>query len=163
MDLESHYLWGKRHLLRVIESKQIQSIEVQHNRLLLHVWPDTTEEKKRETIAQWYRSQLRAAVPLLIERWTPIIGVTVHGFYIQQMRTKWGSCNHLAGTIRLNTELAKKPKECLEYVTVHEMVHLLEPTHNSRFIAMMDKFMPNWRLRREQLNQLPVRHEEWEY
>ena len=79
------------------------------------------------------------------------------------MKTKWGSCNHLAGTIRLNTELAKKPKECLEYVAVHEMVHLLEPTHNSRFIAMMDKFMPNWRLRREQLNQLPVRHEKWGY
>jgi predicted metal-dependent hydrolase len=163
LDLESHYLWGKRHLLRVIESEQIQSIEVQHNRLLLHVFPDTTVKKKQEMIAQWYRNQLRAAVPTLIHKWTSIMGVAVNGFYIQQMKTKWGSCNHLAGTIRLNTELAKKPKECLEYVAVHEMVHLLEPTHNSRFIAMMDKFMPNWRLRREYLNQLPVRHEEWEY
>jgi predicted metal-dependent hydrolase len=163
LDLESHYLWGKRHLLRVIESEQIQSIEVQHNRLLLHVFPQTNEEKKQEMIAQWYRSQLRAAVTVLIEKWTPIMGVEVNAFYIQQMKTKWGSCNHLAGTIRLNTELAKKPQECLEYVAVHEMVHLLEPTHNSRFIAMMDKFMPNWRLRREYLNQLPVRHEEWGY
>jgi predicted metal-dependent hydrolase len=163
LDLESHYLWGKRHLLRVIETEQIQSIEVRHNRLLLHVFPHTNEEKKQEMIAQWYRGQLRAAVPVLIEKWTPIMGVEVNAFYIQQMKTKWGSCNHLAGTIRLNTELAKKPKECLEYVAVHEMVHLVEPTHNSRFIAMMNKFMPNWRLRREYLNQLPVRHEEWGY
>jgi predicted metal-dependent hydrolase len=78
------------------------------------------------------------------------------------MKTKWGSCNHRAGTIRLNTELAKKPKECLEYVVVHEMVHLLEHTHNARFISIMDRFMPHWRLRRDQLNRLPVRHEEWE-
>jgi predicted metal-dependent hydrolase len=79
------------------------------------------------------------------------------------MKTKWGSCNHRAGTIRFNTELAKKPKECLEYIVVHEMAHLLEPTHNARFIAIMDQFMPNWRLRRDHLNQLPVRHEEWAY
>ena len=91
------------------------------------------------------------------------MGVKVEGFYVQQMKTKWGSCNHSARTIRLNTELAKKPKDCLEYVVVHEMAHLLEPTHNARFIAMMDLFMPNWRLHRDHLNQLPVRHEEWAY
>jgi hypothetical protein len=91
------------------------------------------------------------------------MGVTVERFYVQQMKTKWGSCNPRAGTIRLNTEVAKKPKECLEYIVVHEMAHLLEPTHNARFIALMDGFMPHWRLRRNHLNQLPVRHEEWAY
>ena len=79
------------------------------------------------------------------------------------MKTKWGSCNPRAGTIRLNTELAKKPKECLEYIVVHKLAHLLEPTHNACFIALMDRFMPSWRLRRDQLNQLPVRHEQWVY
>jgi predicted metal-dependent hydrolase len=163
LNLESHYLWGKRYLLKVIESEQMKSIEVQHSRLLLQVLPGTTERKKQEIIAQWYRSQLRAVVPELIQRWTVVMGVSVDGFYIQQMKTKWGSCNHHAGTIRLNTELAKKPKDCLEYIVVHEMAHLLEPTHNYRFIATMDRFMPNWKLRREYLNQLPVRHEEWGY
>lgn len=91
------------------------------------------------------------------------MGVSVERLFVQQMKTKWGSCNPRAGTIRLNTELAKKPKECLEYIVVHEMAHLLEPTHNVRFIAIMDRLMPNWRLRRDQLNQLPVRHEEWAY
>jgi predicted metal-dependent hydrolase len=127
------------------------------------VHPGTTEEKKRKIVAQWYRDQLKIEVPALIAKWTPVMGVTVKRFYLQHMKTKWGSCNHHAGTIRLNTELAKKPKECIEYVVVHEMAHLLEPTHNARFIAMMDQLMPNWRLLRDQLNRLPVRHEEWAY
>jgi predicted metal-dependent hydrolase len=163
LNLESHYLWGKRYLLRVIEGNQSPTIEVQHSKLLLRVPPLTAEEKKQEIVAQWYRSQLKEAVPEVVAKWSQVIGVTVEGFYVQQMKTKWGSCNHSAGTIRLNTELAKKPKECLEYVVVHEMVHLLEPTHNARFIALMERFMPNWRLRRDHLNQLPVRHEEWGY
>lgn len=162
LDLESHYLWGKRYLLRVIEGNPSSTIEVQHSKLLLRVPPKTTEEKKQDIVARWYRGQLKAAVPSVIARWSPLLGVTVEAFYVQQMKTKWGSCNHRAGTIRLNTELAKKPNECLEYVVVHEMVHLLEPTHNARFIALMERFMPNWRLRRDRLNQLPVRHEDWE-
>ena len=163
LNLESHYLWGKRYLLRVIEGNQSPTIEVQHSKLLLRVPPKTTEEKKQDIVARWYRGQLKAAVPSVIARWSPVLDVSVEGFYVQQMKTKWGSCNHSAGTIRLNTELAKKPKECLEYVVVHEMAHLLEPTHNARFIALMEQFIPNWRLRRDHLNQLPVRHEEWAY
>jgi predicted metal-dependent hydrolase len=163
LNLESHYLWGKRYLLRVIEGDWAPSIEVQHSRLLLRVRPGTTDEMKREIAAQWYRNQVRTVAPSLIARWTTVMGVTVERFYVQQMKTKWGSCNHRAETIRLNTELAKKPRECLEYIVVHEMAHLLEPTHNARFIALMDRFMPNWRLRRDHLNQLPVRHEEWGY
>jgi len=161
LNLESHYLWGKRYLLRVIEGNQSPAIEVQHSKLLLRVPPKTIEEKKHEIVAQWYRSQLKEAVPGVVARWSPVLGVTVEGFYVQQMKTKWGSCNHRAGTIRLNTELAKKPKKCLEYVVVHEMVHMLEPTHNARFVAIMDRFIPSWRQRRDQLNQLPVRHEDW--
>jgi predicted metal-dependent hydrolase len=163
LNLESHYLWGKRYLLRVIEGDWAASIEVQHSRLLLRVRPGTTDEMKRETVAQWYRNQMRAVATSLIARWATVMGVTVQRFYVQQMKTKWGSCNPRARTIRLNTELAKKPKECLEYIVVHEMTHLLEPTHNARFIALMDRFMPSWRLRRDHLNRLPVRHEEWGY
>jgi len=163
LNRESHYLWGKRYLLRVIEGGQAPSIEVQYSRLLLRIHPGATEEKKQEIVSQWYRTEIRTAVHAMIARWTPVMGVTVNRFFIQQMKTKWGSCNPRAGTIRLNTDLAKKPKECLEYIVLHEMAHLLEPTHNARFIALMDGFMPNWRLRRDQLNRLPVRHEEWAY
>jgi predicted metal-dependent hydrolase len=163
LNRESNYLWGKRYLLRVIEGDQMPSVEIQHSRLLLRVRTETTEERKQEIVANWYRTQMREAVPSLIDRWAPVMGVKVEGFYVQQMKTKWGSCNPRAGTIRLNTELAKKPKECLEYIVVHELAHLLEPTHNTHFIAVMDQFMPSWRLRRDQLNQLPVRHEQWVY
>jgi hypothetical protein len=161
LNQESHYLWGKRYLLRVIEDRRSPSIEVQHSRLLLHVPIGTNEQKMQVIVAEWYRNQIKAAITPVISRWASVMDVEVSGFYVQQMKTKWGSCNHRAGTIRLNTELAKKPKECLEYVVVHEMAHLIEPTHNPRFISIMDRFMPNWRLRRDQLNRLPVRHEEW--
>ena len=163
LNRESHYLWGKRYLLHVVEGDHAPSVEILHSRLVLRAHPGTTEERKQEIVAQWYRDQMKVTIPAVIARWTQVMGVAVERFYVQQMKTKWGSCNHRAGTIRLNTELAKKPKECLEYVVVHEMAHLLEPTHNARFIALMDKFIPNWRLQRDHLNQLPVRHEEWGY
>ncbi len=147
----------------MFEGDQSPSVVVQHSQLLLGVRPGTTEERKKEIVALWYRDQMKAVVPTLIASWAPVMGVKVVGFYVQQMKTKWGSSNPRAGTIRLNTELAKKPKECLEYIVVHEIAHLLEPTHNAHFIAIMDRFMLNWRLRRDHLNQLPVRHEEWAY
>jgi predicted metal-dependent hydrolase len=147
----------------VVEGDYVPSVEILHSRLVLRVHTGTTEERKQEIVAQWYRDQMKVAARAVVARWTQVMGVVVERFYVQQMKTKWGSCNHHAGTIRLNTELAKKPKECLEYVVVHEMAHLLEPTHNARFIALMDKFIPNWRLQRDHLNQLPVRHEEWGY
>ncbi|MFZ0948401.1 MAG: M48 family metallopeptidase [Candidatus Sulfotelmatobacter sp.] len=106
---------------------------------------------------------MRAAVPDLIAKWERVIGVTVHRVFVQKMKTKWGSCNPAARSIRLNTDLAKKPRECLEYIVVHEMVHVLEPTHNARFIARMDRLMPQWRTCREQLNQLPVAQQKWTY
>ena len=163
LDLESHYVWGKRYLLKVIEVDEAPSVELKHSKMILRVRPGTDDKKKQAIIDAWYREQLKKAVPPLIARWEPLMGVKVERFFVQRMKTKWGSCNHKAHNIRLNTELAKKPKEYLEYIIVHEMAHLLEPTHNSRFITLMDKFMSKWQFYRDKLNQLPVSHENWIY
>jgi len=163
LDRESHYVWGKRHLLSVIERDLAPTIALKHNRMMLTVRLGADEAAKEAVVAQWYREQIKAVAPELIEKWGPILGVSVKRFFVQQMRTKWGSCNPLARTIRLNTELAKKPKECLEYIVLHEMVHLIEPTHNARFVALMDRFMPKWQFCLQGLNRLPVRHADWGY
>jgi len=163
LDLESHYVWGKRYLLKIIEVNEAPSIELKHNKMILRVRPGTDDKKKQAIIDAWYREQLKKAVPSLIARWEPLLGVNVERFFVRRMKTRWGSCNHRALSIRLNTDLAKKPKECLEYIIVHEMAHLLEPTHNSRFITLMDHFMAKWQFYRDKLNQLPVSHENWIY
>ena len=163
VDRESHYVWGKRYLLTTFERDDPPSVELRHSRMLLCVRPGTGERKREALVEQWYREQIKKAVPLLLARWQPLMGVTVDRFFVQRMKTKWGSCNHTARTIRLNTELAKKPAECLEYIVVHELVHLLEPTHNARFVARMDRFLPQWLFYREMLNRLPVRRETWSY
>ena len=163
LDRESHYVWGRRCLLRIVEEDAAPKVELKHTRMVLRIRPGTDTARKQAVIAQWYREQLKAALPPLIAKWERLMGVAVGRVFVQQMKTQWGSCNHDKRTLRLNTDLAKKPRECLEYIVVHEMVHLLEPTHNARFIALMDRFMPNWQARRDQLNQLPVRHEEWGY
>lgn len=163
LDRESHYVWGRRCLLRIVEEDAAPRVELKHTRMVLRIRPETDAARKQAVIAQWYREQLKAALPPLIAKWERLMGVAVEHFFVQQMKTQWGSCNPDKRTIRLNTDLAKKPRECLEYIVVHEMAHLLEPTHNARFISLMDRFMPNWPVRRDQLNQLPVRHEEWGY
>lgn len=163
IDRESHYLWGKRYLLDVIEQESTPSVELRHRKLLLRVRPGFGEDKKQVTLYDWYRDQVKKAAPLLIAKWEPLLGVKLNGFLVRKMKTKWGSCSPRLKTIRLNTELAKKPPECLEYITVHEMVHLLEPTHNARFVALMDHYMPKWQFFRKTLNQLPVRQEQWAY
>ena len=163
VDRESHYLWGKRYLLKVIEADQAPSVEVKGGTLILQMRPGSDRAKRREVMDAWYRDQLRAAAPPLIVAWAPRIGVTVDRFFVQRMRTRWGSCSPGRRTIRLNTDLARKPRECLEYIVVHELAHLLEPTHCARFVAVMDRLIPGWRHRRDLLNQLPVRHEEWAY
>jgi predicted metal-dependent hydrolase len=159
LDRESHYVWGKRYLLKVIERDAAPGVELKHNQMLLRVRPATGEERKQAVLDAWYRAQLKEAVPSLIAKWEPLMGVKVERAFVQRMKTKWGGCSPGAGSIRLNTDLAKKPRECLEYIIVHEMAHLLEPTHNSRFIALMDLFIPQWRFCREALNRLPIRHE----
>ena len=163
LDRESHYLWGKRYLLKVTEFDGPSQVELKHSKMLLRVRPGTGKEKIKSIIEAWYREQLKQAVPPLIAKWEPIMRVKVARFFVQRMKTKWGSCSSVTGGIRLNTELAKKPRECLEYIVVHEMVHLLAPTHNRRFVALMEQFMPKWQFYGEVLNRLPVHHERWKY
>ncbi len=163
LERESHYVWGRRYLMKVEESPGPQGVELKHNRMIVRVCPGTGAARRAELVEAWYRDQLRAEVPDLIARWEPVLKVKANGFFIQRMKTRWGSCSHDARTIRLNTELAKKPRACLEYIVVHELVHLLEPTHNANFIALMNLFLPSWRHHRDELNRLPVRHEEWGY
>jgi predicted metal-dependent hydrolase len=114
-------------------------------------------------VEEWYRHQIREAVSPLVERWETRLGVKVEKIFVQRMKTNWGSCNPSTHSIRLNTDLAKKPPECLEYIVVHELMHLLEPTHNARFQSLMDQHHPKWRSHQQTLNRLPVRHESWGY
>lgn len=163
LDRESHYVWGKRYLLSVIQCEGAPSVELKHSRMVLAVREGANHATKEAVVAQWYRDQIKALVPQLIAKWEPVLGVGVKRVFVQQMKTRWGSCNPRAHTMRLNTELAKKPKECLEYIVAHEMIHLLEPTHNAHFVALMDQLMPRWQFCRQRLNRLPVRHSDWEY
>lgn len=163
LDRESHYLWGKRYLLEVVERSIPPSIELEHDRIVLQVRHGTTNAGRKVLLEGWYREMLKETIPGLIKKWEPLVGVKAAGFFVQRMKTKWGSCNTRTANIRLNSELAKKPRECLEYVLVHELVHLLERTHNQRFVTLMDQFMPKWRFHRDELNRFPVRHETWGY
>jgi predicted metal-dependent hydrolase len=156
IDRESHYLWGKRYLLNLIETDAPPQLELQHDCILLRVRPGADIIKKRAIVDEFYRQQIAAAIPPLITKWERLMGVSVASFTVRKMKTKWGSCTPALQTIRFNLELAKKPAECLEYVIVHEMVHLLEPSHNYRFIALMDSFMPKWRFYQAELNRLPI-------
>lgn len=163
IDRESHYLWGKRYLLQVREAERPPSVDLRHRRIVLQVRKGANEKRRRAIMEAWYRDQLRREALPLISDWQGRLGVKVERLLVQRMRTKWGSCNTRVGRIRLKTELAKKPRECLEYVIVHELLHLLERTHNARFVAMMDRHLPHWRQLRQQLNTEPLAHEEWTY
>jgi hypothetical protein len=163
LDRESHYVWGKRYLLKVKEAIRTPFVELRHNEMILTVRPGAVMKKREAVVTVWYREQVRDAITPLIEKWEPLLGVKADHTIIRRMRTRWGSCTAGRRTIRLNTELAKQPRECLEYVLVHEMVHLLEPTHNATFVSFMDKFMPQWRHFRDELNSAPLGHVEWEY
>jgi predicted metal-dependent hydrolase len=160
---ESHYVWGRRYLLKLVEADAPPSVALTPRNLVLSVRPGTPLARRRGLLDEWYRAQLRTAAEPVINKWEQRLGVKVRRLFVQRMKTKWGSCSHAAGSIRLNTELAKKPRECLEYLVVHELVHLIEPTHNQRFLQVLSEAMPQWRHRRELLNRLPVRHEHWIY
>ncbi len=163
LDRESLFLCGRRYLMRVVERDAAPEVVTGHSELNLYVCPSTDEARREEVVALWYRDRLREAVDPLMERWSAAIGVDVPRLFVKRMKTKWGSCNPHAATIRLNSELAKKPQECMEYVLVHELVHLLEPSHNERFRGLMDHYVPPWRLLRLELNRAPVAHEDWDY
>lgn len=160
---ESHYYLGKRLLFKVETADTKPSVSIKHNRLIMHVRPNTTTEQKQMILQEWYRDQLKVLIPTYITKWEEILGVKVAEFGIKKMKTKWGTCNGEARRIWINLELAKKPVQCIEYIVVHEMVHLLERSHNKRFITYMNKFLPQWKHLREELNRLPISHIEWKY
>lgn len=161
---ESHYLFGKRYRLEVIERRGTHEIAIASNTTLqLFVNPGTSTQNRELVLNQWYRQQLQVQIPALLNRWQPLIGKEVSDWGIKKMKTKWGSCNITKQRIWLNLELAKKPLECLEYVVVHELVHLLERYHNDRFKTYMSKYLPQWKLYRDLLNRQPLADENWLY
>ena len=160
---ESHYFMGQRYRLRVIEGSGAARVEIRNKALLdLYVRPGSTIESRDKVLQGWYRAELKAIIPPLLEKWQPIMGVAISAWGIRQMKTRWGTCNPTARRIWLNLELAKKAPHCLEFVLVHELNHLLERHHNDQFMALMDRFLPQWRLCREELRQAPLGHERWE-
>lgn len=161
---ESHYYQGHRYLLNVLYHNGVPTVTIRNNKTIdLIVRPNSDMLSRKRTLTAWYRHQLKAEIAPLIAKWENIIGVTVNEWGIKQMKTRWGTCNIEAGRIWLNAELIKKPVHCLEYIIVHEMVHLLERHHNQRFTAYMNRFMPMWQYYRQELNREPLAHEEWEY
>ena len=163
IERESHYLWGKRYLLGVSTDARPQRVVHDGHQMTIHVRKGAPLETRRAVMNAWYRDQMRNEMPQLLKKWEAIIGVHTSRFFVRRMKTRWGTCNIRARSIRLNTDLAKKPKECLEYIVVHELVHLLERRHNQRFHALMDQFMPQWKSCRDVLNQLPVPAYDREY
>ncbi|MCP5051754.1 MAG: M48 family metallopeptidase [bacterium] len=161
---ESHYVEGHRYLLHVIEREGPPAISLPNNKVLeFRVRPGTGREKREQILHQWYRRRLRDQIPGLIARWEPVMEVSVSDWGIKKMKTRWGSCNTDARRVWLNLELARKPVVCLEYILVHEMVHLLEAKHNERFKSIMDRVLPQWPYYRDELNRLPLAHENWYY
>jgi predicted metal-dependent hydrolase len=160
---ECHYLWGKPYRLNVIDRAGKHEIKLGRGRIHLHVNKETTVENKALVLNSFYRDVLKERITELLPAWQSSIGVATADWGVKKMKTKWGSCNANAKRIWLNLELAKKPPECLDYILVHELVHLLERKHNQRFKAYMDKFLPDWRERRDLLNRMPLAHNNWVY
>lgn len=158
---ESHYLWGRRYLLSLVEQDAKPHVRLDHRKITLVVRPASDTARREAVMHAWHKSLLHAAVPEFIAKWQSRLGTEPEGYFLQRMKTKWGGCNPKARTIRLNTELVKKPKDLLEYVIVHEMTHLLEPTHGERFISLMNEHYPSWREARAELNDLPLGAEVW--
>lgn len=161
---ESHYFAGRRYRLKVLEKAGRSSVRIIGTSFIeLTVPPGTDRDTRERILERWYRRQLCRLIPGLLAKWEPIIGVQVKEVRIKKMKTRWGTCNIEAGRIWLNLELMKKPSQCLEYILVHEMVHLLERHHNDRFKEFMDKFLPTWRTLRTELNRAPLAHSNWKY
>lgn len=159
---ESHYYEGRRYLLNVIYQKGNPKVKIRNKTHLdLYVRENSTLEQREKIMTEWHREKLKEKIPPLIEKWQRKIGVELKGWQVRKMRTKWGTCNIEAGRILLNLELSKKPNYCLEYIVVHELVHFIERHHNDRYLSFMDKFLPNWRIYRDELNELILSYENW--
>jgi predicted metal-dependent hydrolase len=163
LERESHYVWGRRYLLHVVEADEPPSVELKHKRMVLRLRPGADEARKHAVVEDWYRAEVKKAAVPLIAKWEPVLGVKVGRLFVQRMKTKWGSCNTETRSIRLNTDLAKKPAECLEYIVVHEMAHLLVRRHDDRFYGSVAKCLPNWKQLRQTLNGSPLSHQDWRY
>jgi predicted metal-dependent hydrolase len=153
---ESHYLWGRRYLLRVIEADAPPKVTLRARTIDLHVRHGASLDQRDDLFQSWYRSQMRLAIEPLLTKWQPLLRVKVERVHLQRMKTKWGSCNTPLRSIRLNTELAKKPLPCLEFILVHELAHLRHRNHGARFTALLDDALPQWRDIRDELNRLPL-------
>lgn len=161
--LESHYVWGERYLLEIQPNSSRHEIILRPGTLTVRLWGGYSEDKCARVIGDWYRTIVRDRATSLLSVWESQIGVSANQIFIQRMKTRWGGCNPDTGNIRLNSELGKKPVECLEYILVHELLHLIEPTHNERFKQALNRHLPNWAAKRSLLNSLPLSHEEWTY
>ncbi len=160
---ESHFFLGKRYRLRVIEQVGVGKVVVGRSGMLeLYVRPGADVEERAQVLKRFYREQLKALLPGILETWQKVLGVRALDWGVKRMKTKWGTCSAGAGRIWINLELIKTPMPCIEYVVVHELVHLMERHHGERFQALMDRYLPNWRLRRRELNGVPLAHEVWQ-
>lgn len=161
---ESHYLGGQRYLLNVIEQNAIPKVVVRSKTYIdLYIRPNTSTKKREEIMTEWYRAELKKLIPTIIEKWEKTTKIRINGWQVKLMKTKWGSCNIEKKKIWINLELIHKPLHCLEYIVLHEMVHLIERHHNEKFQYYMDRYMPNWKNIRAELNKFPVSHADWEY
>ena len=161
---ESHYFLGRRYLLNVVYHDGPARVSVNGKPTIdLFVPRGASRAKRQRVLDQWYRRELKAMIPPLLAKWEQTMGLNVSAWGVKKMKTRWGTCNPIARRIWINLELAKKPVQCLEYIVVHEMVHLLERKHNDEFIGYMNKFLPQWRSHKDLLNRFPLRHEKWEY
>lgn len=156
IERESHYVWGRRYLLHLVECDAAPRIELTVRSLQLQVRPETNAKRRRVLLDAWYRNQIRGELPSLLDKWQRLLKVHVNHVFVQKMKTRWGGCNPRTRNIRLNTELAKKPRDCLEYVLVHELAHFIMRHHDADFVALMDRWLPRWRAARRKLNYLPI-------
>lgn len=163
LQLESHYVWGSRYLLELQANCPCNEVVLRPGVLTIKHWGRYSQTACDRILQDWYRFQVRGKASELLATWTKRIGVGPDRFFVQRMKTKWGSCNSEGRTVRLNSELGKKPVECLEFILVHELIHLIEPTHNERFVRLMNRHLPAWKARRDLLNSQPLSHQEWAY
>ncbi len=163
LERESHYLWGRRYLLRLLEGGDAARATADHRHIILNLPAGASAARKQAALDQLYRAEIKTAAKPLIAKWEKHLGRHVERFFVQRMKTKWGSSNPRLGTIRLNLELAKKPVQCLDYVILHEVMHFLIPNHSERFVVLMEDHMPNWQQIRQRLNEAPLAHSDWSY
>jgi len=161
---ESHYFLGRRYLLKVIDIEPIPRVEIKRKtRINLYVKPNSTQQHREKLLDNWYRLEIKKQIEFLGDKWSKIIGIKANKISVRKMKTKWGTCNPRSRRILLNLELAKKPSHCLEYVFVHEMIHLLEKKHSVKFQNYMDKFLPKWKQLKQELNKSPLNYIDWDY